>query len=266
MMSETYYTLKFERDGAVAVITLHRPQAGNAIDVNMARDLMHAAILCDRDTSIRAVLLRSEGKLFCAGGDIGGFSGAGDKVPDLISEETAYLHAAVARFARMDKPLVTAIQGFAAGAGFSLAMLADIAIAGEAAQFTLAYTGIGLTPDGGASWLLPRLVGLRKAQEMILLNSRLSAAEALAAGLVTQVVADADLDGAARATAQKLANGPTKAFARSRELLLAAYGESLETHLERESRGIVSASAGSDGKEGIAAFLDKRKPAFTGQS
>jgi 2-(1,2-epoxy-1,2-dihydrophenyl)acetyl-CoA isomerase len=101
---------------------------------------------------------------------------------------------------------------------------------------------------------------------MILLNSRLSAAEALAAGLVTQVVADADLDGAARATAQKLANGPTKAFARSRELLLAAYGESLETHLERESRGIVSASAGSDGKEGIAAFLDKRKPAFTGQS
>jgi 2-(1,2-epoxy-1,2-dihydrophenyl)acetyl-CoA isomerase len=266
MMNETYDTLKFERDGAVAVITLHRPQAGNAIDVNMARDLMHAAIQCDRDTTIRAVLLRSEGKLFCAGGDIGGFSGAGDKVPDLISEETAYLHAAVARLARMDKPLVTAIQGFAAGAGFSLAMLADIAIAGEAAQFTLAYTGIALTPDGGASWLLPRLVGLRKAQEMILTNSRLTAAEALTGGLVTQVVPDAELDAAARATAQRLANGPTKAFARSRELLLSAYGESLETHLERESRGIVNAAAGADGKEGIAAFLDKRKPAFSGES
>jgi len=266
MMSETYETLKFERDGAVAIVTLYRPQAGNAIDVNMARDLLHVAIRCDRDASVRAVLLRSEGKLFCPGGDIGAFSGAGDKVPDLISEETAYLHGAVARFARMDKPLVTAIQGFAAGAGFSLAMLADVAIAGEAAQFTLAYTGIALTPDGGASWLLPRLVGLRKAQEMILLNSRLSAAEALAAGLVTQVVGDADLDATARAVAHKLAQGPTKAFARSRELLLSAYGETLETHLERESRGIVGASAGIDGREGIAAFLDKRKPAFTGQS
>jgi len=187
-------------------------------------------------------------------------------VPDLISEETAYLRGAVARFARMDKPLVTAIQGFAAGAGFSLAMLADVAIAGEAAQFTLAYTGIALTPDGGASWLLPRLVGLRKAQEMILLNSRLSAAEALAAGLVTQVVGGADLDATARDVAHKLAQGPTKAFARSRELLSSAYGETLETHLERESRGIVGASAGTDGREGIAAFLDKRKPAFTGQS
>jgi 2-(1,2-epoxy-1,2-dihydrophenyl)acetyl-CoA isomerase len=265
-MTQTYETLKFEHDGAVAIVTLHRPQVGNAIDVVMARELMQVSIACDNDSAIRAVLLRSEGKLFSAGGDVGAFSGAGDKAPHLLSEETAYLHAAVARFARMDKPLVTAIQGFAAGAGFSLAMLADIVIAGEAAQFTLAYTGIGLTPDGGASWLLPRLVGLRKAQEMILMNSRLTADEALAAGLVTQVVPDAELDGAARAIAHKLAHGPTKAFARSRELLLAAYGETLETHLERESRGIAGAAAGDDGKEGIAAFLGKRKPAFTGQS
>lgn len=263
-MSETYETLKFERDGAVAVVTLNRPRAGNAIDVAMARELMDVAIVCDRDSAIRAVLLRSDGKLFCAGGDVGAFADAGDKMPALISEETAYLHAAIARLARMDKPFVTAIQGFAAGAGFSLAMLADIAIAGEAAQFTLAYTGIGLTPDGGASWLLPRLVGLRKAQEMILTNSRLSAAEALAAGLVTQVVPDTELDEAARAYARRLASGPTKAFARSRELLLSAYGENLETHLERESRGIVNSAAGADGQEGVAAFLGKREPAFSG--
>jgi len=232
----------------------------------MSRELLLAAIACDRDPAIRAVLLRSEGKLFCAGGDIGGFSGAGDKMSDLISEETAYLHAAVARFARMDKPLVTAVQGFAAGAGFSLAMLADIVLAGEAAQFTLAYTGIGLTPDGGASWLLPRLVGLRKAQELILTNARLSAEEALEIGLVTQVVANAELDAAARAWAVRLAAGPTKAFAHSRALLLSAFGKTLETHLEHEARGIVGCAAGADGREGIAAFLAKRKPDFGGQS
>ncbi|MET0238534.1 MAG: enoyl-CoA hydratase/isomerase family protein [Sphingobium sp.] len=265
-MTETYQTLRFERVGAVAVITIDRPQAGNAIDVAMSRELMLAAIACDRDASIRAVLLRSEGKLFCAGGDIGAFSGAGDKAPDLLSEETAYLHAAVARLARMDKPLVTAVQGFAAGAGFSLAILGDLAIAGRAAQFTLAYTGIGLTPDGGASWLLPRLVGLREAQRLILTNARLTADEALAIGLVTEVVDDDALDAAALGWAERLAAGPTKAFARCRDLLLGSFAETLETHLERESRGITESTAGADGKEGIAAFLAKRKPQFSGQS
>lgn len=265
-MTDNYANLRFERDGSVAIITINRPQAGNAIDIPMAHELLHAAIACDCDAGIRAVLLRSEGKLFCAGGDVGAFAGAGDKVPDLISEETAYLHAAVARFAGMDKPLVTAVQGFAAGAGFSLAMLGDIVIAGKAAQFTLAYTAIGLTPDGGASWLLPRLVGLRKAQQLILSNARLSADEALDIGLLTDVVADEALDDAGRDWARRLAAGPTKAFARSRALLLAAYGETLEKHLERESRGIVASAGGADGKEGIAAFLEKRPPAFTGLS
>lgn len=263
-MAEAETSLRVEQDGAVAVLTINRPQAGNAINVALSHDLMHAAIACDRDETVRAVLLRSEGKLFSAGGDVGAFAGAGDKVPDLISEETAYLHAAVARLARMDKPLLTAVQGFAAGAGFSLAMLGDIVLAGRAAQFTLAYTGIGLTPDGGASWLLPRLVGLRKAQQLILSSARLSADEALAIGLVTEVVDDDLLDAAARGLAEKLAKGPTKAFARSRALLLSAYGETLETHLERESRSIVDSAASGDGQEGIAAFLAKRKPEFKG--
>ncbi len=156
--------------------------------------------------------------------------------------ETAYLRSAVARLAQMDKPLVVAVQGFAAGAGFSLAMLGDIVIAGHAAQFTLAYTGIGLTPDGGASWLLPRLVGLRKAQEMILMNTRLGADDALAAGLVTRVVPDAELAAEALRIAKALAAGPTRAFGRTRELLLASYGETFEGHLEREARGIVASA------------------------
>lgn len=252
------------RDGLVAIITLNCPQAGNALDVATTKALLDVSIALDCDRSVRAVLLRSEGRLFCVGGDINSFAGAGEKVPDLISEETAYFHAAVARLARMDKPLVVAVQGFAAGAGFSLAMLADIVIAGEAAQFALSYTGVGLTPDGGASWLLPRLVGLRKAQEMLLLNTRLNAKDALAAGLVTRVVSDADLSAEAIKVVHSLAEGPTRAFARVRELLLASFGETFETQLERESRGIVQSAAGADGQEGIAAFLAKRPPEFSG--
>lgn len=264
-MNQDFSTLRFDREGAVAVITIHRPQAGNAIDIPMARELLLAAIACDGDASIRAVLLRSEGKLFSAGGDVRAFAAAGDRTSDMISEETAYLHAAVARLARMDKPLVTAVQGFAAGAGFSLAMLGDIVLAGEYAQFTLAYTAIGLSPDGGASWLLPRLVGLRKAQQLILTNARLSAQKALEIGLVTEVVADGGLDSSAREWAQRLATGPTKAFARSRELLLAAFVTPLEAHLELEARAIAGNAAGDDGREGVAAFVGKRKPKFNGR-
>jgi 2-(1,2-epoxy-1,2-dihydrophenyl)acetyl-CoA isomerase len=261
-MSKHDDLITVRHEGAVAVVSLNRPAAGNAFDLATARAFFHAAIAVDCDSTVRAVLLRSEGKLFSAGRDINGFAGAGDRTPELLSEETGYLHAGIARLARMDKPLVIAVQGFAAGAGFSLAMLGDIVIAGEAAQFTLAYTGIGLTPDGGASWLLPRLVGLRKAQEMILLNTRLSATEALDAGLVTRVVPDADLATEAMKAAQFLATGPTRAFARSRELLLCSFEDSFETHLERESRGIVKSAASAEGKEGIAAFIAKRKPAF----
>ena len=265
-MADAPTTLQFARAGSVAAITLDRPRSGNAINVTMSRELMHAAIACDRNPEIRAVLLRSDGRLFSAGGDIGAFSEAGDRVPDLISEQTAYLHAAIARLARMDKPLVTAIQGFAAGAGFSLAILGDIVVAGRSAQFTLAYTAIGFTPDGGASWLLPRIVGLRKAQEMILTNRRLSAEEALAIGLVTEVVRDDELEAVAHGWAERLAQGPTKAFARARSLLLSAYGETLETHLERESRAIVESAQGRDGKEGIASYMAKRRGEFSGLS
>lgn len=202
--------------------------------------------------------------MFCVGGDIGAFAGAGERLPDLLLEETGYLHSAVARLARMNKPLVTAVQGFAAGAGFSLAMLGDIVLAGRSAQFTLAYTGIGLSPDGGASWLLPRLVGFRRAQDMILRNARLNAEQALEEGLVTEVIDDLALNEHALAVADELASGPTRAFGRVRDLLLGSFSETLETHLEREARHIASASTTIDGLEGISAFVEKRRPTFRG--
>src|SRR3984885_739244 len=155
----------FERLGPVATLTLNRPTVGNAINVSMARNLLEAAIVCDADDAIRCVLLTGAGRLFCTGGDVTSFAAAGDSVGSVVREIPAYLHMAIARFAHMGKPLVTAINGPAAGAGFGLSLLGDLVLAAHSAYFTLAYTAIGLTPDAGSTWLLPRLVGLRRAQE-----------------------------------------------------------------------------------------------------
>jgi 2-(1,2-epoxy-1,2-dihydrophenyl)acetyl-CoA isomerase len=154
--------IRLETKDSVAWITLTRPQAGNTIDVAMARALMEASLSVDEDDAVRAVVLTGEGRLFCGGGDVQSFASAGEGVPALIKQITGPLHVAIARLARMNKPLVTLINGPAAGAGLSLAVLGDIALAARSAHFTVAYTAIGLTPDGGASWLLPRLVGMRR--------------------------------------------------------------------------------------------------------
>jgi 2-(1,2-epoxy-1,2-dihydrophenyl)acetyl-CoA isomerase len=196
--------LLFERLGAVARITLDRPQVGNAIDIPMAREFMERAIECDEDDSIRCVLVTGNGRLFCAGGDVAAFHGAGDQLPAFLKEITAYLHSAVSRFARMNKPLVTAINGPVAGAGIGLAIMGDIVLADPAAHFTLAYTAIGMSPDGGTTWLLPRLIGLRAAQELSLSNRRVKADEAASLGLVTRVAAE----GALAEEAEKLSRDP----------------------------------------------------------
>ena len=141
-------TLRFERSGGVATLTLNRPEAANAIDLGLARALMEASIACDEDDGIRCVVLTGAGRMFCAGGDVGAFAASGDQVAALLKELTAYLHMAISRFMRMGKPMVTAINGAAAGAGFSLALLGDIALASRSANFALAYGGLGLSPDG----------------------------------------------------------------------------------------------------------------------
>ncbi len=252
----------FERRGAVAALTLNRPAVGNAIDVPMARALMEAAMVCDEDESIRCVLLTGSGRLFCAGGDVGGFAKAGDNAGALVKEITAYLHVAISRLSRMRKPLVCAINGPAAGAGFSLAVLGDLVLAAKSAHLTLAYTAIGLTPDGGSTWLLPRLVGLRLAQELVLTNRRLPAEEAAALGLITRAVDDADLVAEADKLTAALAAGATQALGQARRLLLSSFETSLETQMELESRSIGEATRTSHGREGVSAFLAKRKPEF----
>jgi 2-(1,2-epoxy-1,2-dihydrophenyl)acetyl-CoA isomerase len=246
-------------------LTLNRPAAGNALDVPMAAALMQAAIEADEDPAVRAVLLTSQGRLFCAGGDIAVFAASGDQLGRILKEITSYLHSAISRLARMQKPLVTAIQGPAAGAGLSLAILGDVAIAARSAHFTLAYPAIGLSPDGGSTWLIPRLIGLRRAQELALCNRRIGADEAAEMGLITRAVADEDLAAAVTATTDSWLAAATGALGRTRQLLLSSFAATLESQMEEEARSIAEAARSADGREGISAFLAKRRAQFTGE-
>jgi len=254
--------LSVTREGAVATVTLRRPDLGNALDIPLSKALLDASIECDEDASIRCVVLTGEGRHFCVGGDVAAFSGAGDQVGRLTKEITAYLHMAISRFARMEKPLITAINGPAAGAGLSLAVLGDIALAKPSAHFTVAYTAIGLTADAGMTYLLPRLIGLRKTQELMLTNARLTAEEAAAIGLITRVIEEIQWEEEVSKVASELSRSATKALGQTRRLLLQTYGDSFEGQMEAEARTIAEAAQSANGREGVAAFVAKRKPEF----
>ena len=256
--------IAFTVDDGIGRITLDRPAAGNAIDLPLARALLAAAIRCQTDDKIRCIVLTGNGRLFCAGGDVQLLAGAGDRRSDVLSELIATFHAAVARLARAPKPLVTLVNGPAAGAGFSLAMLGDVVIGARSAHFTAAYGAIGLTPDGGLSWLLPRLVGLRKAQDIILTNRRIKADEAEAIGLVTRIVDDEALADEGLKAAVALADAPMAALAASRALLADSFETGLETQLDRELRSMARAGAGPESEEGLSALLAKRPANFRG--
>ncbi|MBD2858596.1 enoyl-CoA hydratase/isomerase family protein [Spongiibacter sp. KMU-158] len=258
-------TLNYSKSDGLVTITLNRPNAANSINLKMAEELCEAAILCDSDPEVRAVLLTSNGKMFSAGGDLPSFIEAGAGAGALLKAVTTALHSANSRFARMRAPLVVAVNGTAAGAGLSLALSGDMVFAAESAKFTLAYTGVALSPDGGASHLLPRLIGMRRTQEMLYTNRVVSAAEALEWGMLTRVVADADLLEEASKLAKQLAQGPTRSFGQSKALLLESFENGFEKQLELESRSISALIDAVDGQEGIRAFAEKRKPVFQGK-
>ena len=258
-------TIILEQYEGVAKITLNRPDAANGINLQMARELLQAAIQCDEDAAVRAVLITAKGKLFCAGGDLKSFAGYGEGIAAKLKELTTYLHAAITRFARMQAPVIIAVNGTSAGAGFSLAVAGDLVLAAESAKFTMAYTAAGLSPDGSSSYYLPRLIGLRKTQELMLTNRRLSAQEAMEWGAITRVIADEDLQAVAAELAVQMANGPTLANGAVKKLLLNSFNHGLETQMEDEARYIAAMAKLADGKEGISAFMEKRKPEFKGK-
>jgi 2-(1,2-epoxy-1,2-dihydrophenyl)acetyl-CoA isomerase len=261
----TYNTLIFETESGVGIIRLNRPEDGNAIIPEMARELLDVATRCDQDQNVRAVVLTGNGKMFCVGGDLKAFAAQAKGTSRYIIEITHAFHAAISRFNWMDAPVVGAINGTAAGGGFSLSLTTDIAIAAESAKFTMAYTKAGLVPDGSSSYFLARIVGLRRAKEMALLNPILSAKQAMEWGLVNRVVADNQVLSTALEIAHKLAKGPTRSFGETKRLILTGATESLESQMERESRMISVIADSVDGREGIDAFVTKRAPEFQGK-
>ena len=260
-----YDTLLFEVSGNVARITLNRPDAANSLNESMGRELMLAAIRCDEDPDIRAVVLTGAGKMFSAGGDLKSFAAFGNDTGAKLKEITTYFHAAVSRFARMNPPLIIAVNGMAAGAGMSLAASGDLVLAARSARFTMAYTAAGLAPDGSSTWYLPRLIGMRRTQELMLTNRLLSAKEAMEWGLINRIVDDEQLLDEAMAMAQQLASGATLAYGAVKALLSDSLGTPLEAQMEAESRAIAAMAQTDDGREGIAAFLAKRQPTFKGK-
>lgn len=252
-------------EDGLARLTLNRPDAGNALTPDLAKALLDAALTCRNDPTVRAVLMTGTGKNFCVGGDLRTFHGAGDGLYAVMMETTTYLHAACSHLARMDAPLVIAVQGAAAGAGISIALLGDLVYAADSAFFCMAYTAAGLSPDGGSTFLLPRVVGLRRAQELTLTNRRLTAAEAVDWGLATKALPDEEVLAAAEAQAKVLAKGPTRAYGRARRLLIGSFENTYETQMEAESVAISTSGSEPDGQAGIKAFLNKENPTFSGR-
>lgn len=246
-------------------ITLNRPAAANGFDFALAESLHAAAIEADQNPAIRAVLLTGSGRFFSAGGDVKLFAEAGDDVGRALHRLTAHIHGAASLFHRMDAPVIIAVNGVAAGGGFSLSLCGDLVLAAESSSFVMAYTSVGLAMDGASSYFLPRLIGLRRTQELLLTNRKLSAAEALEWGLITRVVPDADLMTEATKLGRQLATGPTACHGACKRLLAQAFGNGIETQSQLETRGIAATSRGPDGQEGLSAFGEKRKPNFTGR-
>ena len=248
---------------AVAIVTLNRPRVLNAIDAQMARGLADALARIGQDGTARALLLRGEGRAFCAGGDVASFAGENPRAA--VEAIIDPFHTALRALDALKLPTLAAVQGPVAGAGFSLAMACDLCIAADDAVFTMAYSRIGASPDGSATYRLPRLVGERKALELALLAEPVGITEALALGLVNRVIPAAELTDEAMLLARRLAQGPTAAYARIKHLVGRSLGNDLAAQLDLEREAFLAGTRTADFREGAQAFLAKRPPLFEGR-
>ena len=255
--------VKLSVAGGIATIVLNRPQVMNAMDGEMMRQLRPVTEAVEKDASVRAVVLRGEGAAFMAGGDVAVFHQHLAELPDLIVTWGREMHAAFLALRRMGKPVLASVHGAVAGAGFSLMCAADLAIAAADTRFTLAYANIGASPDGGSTYFLPRLVGYKKAMEMIMLPDRFDAQTARRHGLVNWVVPNEKLAEETARIAQRLAAGPTRAFAEAKRLVNQSL-DPLGAQMEQELQAFSRCARGADLKEGVSAFVEKRKPVFSG--
>jgi 2-(1,2-epoxy-1,2-dihydrophenyl)acetyl-CoA isomerase len=260
-------TILVTRDGAVATLTLNRPGALNVLDLAMMDALVDHVTTLAADTTLRVVVLKGAGRHFMAGGDLKTFASRLAVEPAQRQADfqriVERLHAAIEHLQRMPHPVIGALQGAVAGFGLSLAAACDLCIAADDAYFSSAYRQIGLTPDGGGTWSMPRIVGLRKALEIYLLGERFDAREAQRIGLVNRVVDAAALDATVHEVAQSIATGPALALRNVKRLLRESFEHTLAEQLRAEAESFGRCAATTDFAEGIHAFFEKRPPRFS---
>jgi 2-(1,2-epoxy-1,2-dihydrophenyl)acetyl-CoA isomerase len=265
MTTQSESAVLFEVKDSVGWITLNRPKAYNALNREMADRLLEALIRCDENQDVRTVVITGNGSAFCSGGDIRQMKDSAAVEGDagiFLKTLTVGLHAAIATIAYMNKPVIMAVNGTAAGAGFSLALAGDLMLAADDVRFSLAYTAIGLAPDGSSTFTLPRLIGPKRALELMCTNR---ASEAKDLGIVNQVYPAAQFANQVREFAANLAAGPTSALGWAKRLVTLSAHSSLETQMEYERRAIASCGRTEDFREGTEAFFAKRKAKFQGR-
>ncbi len=250
----------------VAHLRLNRPEASNGLDVGLLRALYDAVMACHSRPGLRVLVLSGEGRHFCAGGDVKTFASKGEGLPDYLREATSWLQIVVQGLLNLPAPVVTKVQGFAAGGGgFGLVCASDLVVAAESAKFLGGATRVGMAPDAGTTVTLPALVGLRKALEISLTNPVLSAAEALELGLLTRVVPDEGLDTAVGELVDRLVEGAPLALAATKRLMWSGLGSRVEAQLPEEARTVAELSGTADSREGLAAVIERRPPGFVGR-
>lgn len=257
--------VKAKRDDDVAILMLNRPEAYNALNYEMMEQLGLRLMSLAADSSVSVVVISGEGKAFCAGGDLKWAVDFPSGPPAGFHELAAWFHQAITEIRRMRKPVIAAINGVAAGGGFSLALACDFRVMAKSATMRQAYTAAGLCIDGGGTFSLPRLVGLARALEIVAFDKPISSEQALNWGLVTKVVDDGKALDEAFSMARELSNVALNSFGWCKELLTDSFGTTFETQLERERLGLKTCAAHPHGQEGLKAFVEKRKPVFKGK-
>jgi 2-(1,2-epoxy-1,2-dihydrophenyl)acetyl-CoA isomerase len=262
-----YKTIKVELTKGIVAITLNRPEALNAFDFLMGEELLDALMACGKDDGVRVVILSGEGRAFSAGGDVklmARFLEEGMPVR-FFQRLIPLLHPILVEMTRMPKPIIGRVHGFASGYGMSLVMGCDLVVAAESTRFNMAYVLVGLAPDGGSTFFLPRLVGPKRALDIFFTGDAIDAREAQRLGIVNRVVPDTELEQATQDLAQKLAQGAPLAMAEAKRLVYRGMGETLERQLEDEREAIQRSAATQDFSEGVSAFVEKRRSTFQGK-
>lgn len=254
----------FERHGAVARIRFNRPAALNAIDQAMAENFLAVCRSLVTAPEIRVIVLSGEGKAFMAGGDLTRFHADLPAAPKIANDIITPLHEALALLTALPQPVIASLHGAVAGAGVSMALACDLCIAADDTHFSLAYARIGASPDAAASWSLPRVVGMRKAMELMLLAERFDAAEALRIGIVNRIVPSSALIQETEAWADRLVHGPTYAYGKIKQLLRSSSERDMPAQMEAERQAFCACAGTGDFIEGVSAFIEKRKPGFSG--